>query len=311
MKINKQTAVIRAALAAALLMPGWAMAACTFSAAATDSISFGRVVVQRDAPVGTILATQSIVSRGASWNCTSNYVYTGNLPLFSTPNPIGGKVYSTNIPGVGMRVHFYAGYNADLPISQGVGPSASYHGGTLAAFLIKTSAAAVGSGNLTSGALVNFKVDATTVYTLNLSGTNTIVPVACSVSSRAISVPMGEVARNTFTGPGHVSTPVPFFIPLVCDAGTRVQITLDATRDSSGAPGVIALTSAGSPGVASGVGIQLTHSGAPVSFGTAIPLLTSTGGALNIPLVARYYQTLPAVTAGNANAQATFTMTYN
>lgn len=312
MKMINKLAVTALGLGGMFLLPGWAMAACTLtSAAGTGSISFGRVVVQRDAPVGTILATQSIVSSGAAWRCDTSYVYTGNLTLFSTPSPYGSQVYSTNIAGVGMRVHFGSGFNMNLPIRTVAAPSTSYHAGTLAAYLIKTSAGAVGSGNLTNGKLVTFNVEAAPVYTLNLTGTNTIVPVACSVTNTSITVPMGDVPRNSFTGVGHQGPAIPFFIALNCSAGTNVKFSIDATADSSGTPGLIALDSAGTAGVASGVGIQLTNNGTPVAFRSIIPVMTAPGGTLNIPLIARYYQKSATVTAGQANAHATFTMTYN
>jgi len=312
MRMNRRTRVFTAALGVIFLLPGAVMAACTLrTGPGTGTISFGRVVVQRDTPVGTILASQSIASGGASWTCDARYTYTGNLTLFSTLSPYGNSVYSTNIPGVGMRIHFGGGFGSYFPIGAAYGASSLVQGGTIAADLIKTSAAAAGSGNLTNGALVTFKIDATTVYTLNLTGTNTIAPVACSVSNSAINVPMGDMARKLFTGVGHKGPIKQFFITLRCDADTKVKMTIDAVADSSAAPGVIALTSAGSPGVASGVGIQLTHSGAPVVFGSPKSIITSAGGVLNIPLIATYYQTSPTVRVGPANAQATFTMTYN
>ncbi len=312
MRMNRRTRVFTAALGVIFLLPGAVMAACTLrTGPGTGTISFGRVVVQRDTPVGTILASQSIASGGASWTCDARYTYTGNLTLFSTLSPYGNSVYSTNIPGVGMRIHFGGGFGSYFPIGAAYGASSLVQGGTIAADLIKTSAAAAGSGNLTNGALVTFKIDATTVYTLNLTGTNTIAPVACSVSNSAINVPMGDMARKLFTGVGYKGPIKQFFITLRCDADTKVKMTIDAVADSSAAPGVIALTSAGSPGVASGVGIQLTHSGAPVVFGSPKSIITSAGGVLNIPLIATYYQTSPTVRVGPANAQATFTMTYN
>lgn len=123
---------------------------------------------------------------------------------------------------------------------------------------------------------------------------------------------MGDVRRNTFTGVGHTGDPVQFFIPLNCNAGTRVNFKADAATDSSGAPGVMAINSSGTGNATSVVGIKLTHLGAPLTFGATIPAGASTNdGMYNIPLIARYYQTNPNVTAGQANATATFTMTYN
>lgn len=312
MKINKKTTIISAALGAALLLPGWALAACTHtSGPGTGNLSFGTVTVQRDTPVGTVLATTSVTSNGATWNCTAIWGYTGTLTLYPTPSPAGNSIHTTNIPGIGIRIIMGGSASSYLPFTLQRAPGGYYQGGTITAYLVKTSASAVGSGNLTNGLLATISADGVITYNINLTGTNRIVPVACSVTNTAITVPMGNLPRNSFSGVGHQSDPVPFFVGLNCDSGTRVNITVDATADSSATPGVIALTSAGSAGVASGVGIQLTYSGTPVTFGSQMPILTSPGGVFNIPLIARYYQTLPTVQAGTANAQATFTMTYN
>ncbi|BFO08947.1 hypothetical protein GGER_14570 [Serratia rubidaea] len=74
----------------------------------------------------------------------------------------------------------------------------------------------------------------------------------------------------------------------------------------------MALNSIAPGGTASGVGIQLLHNNTPVKFGTLLPVAnTVVSGPITIPLVARYYQTASAITAGQANGTATFTMTYN
>ncbi|CDF92583.1 Fimbrial adhesin [Pseudomonas sp. SHC52] len=88
-------------------------------------------------------------------------------------------------------------------------------------------------------------------------------------------------------------------------------MTLDGTRHSSGVTGVLALNSA-STTVATGLGLQLLYKNTAVALGTPIAVGTTTSsGAYNIDLTARYYQTGAKVTAGQANSTATFTMTYN
>lgn len=138
-----------------------------------------------------------------------------------------------------------------------------------------------------------------------------VQPVACSVSDTSIIVPMGRVSQVQFAGVGSTAGEQSFTIPLDCDAGTKVNVTLDGSQDSSGATGVLALDSS-SDTVASGVGLQLLHKSQAVTLGKPIALgAVVSDGVYSIPLVARYYQTRAIVTAGQANSTATFTLTYN
>lgn len=77
-------------------------------------------------------------------------------------------------------------------------------------------------------------------------------------------------------------------------------------------PGVMALDSAGSAGVAKGVGIRILQGAAPVTLGTPMAVGTAThDSAYYVPMKAQYYQTEPVIAPGEANGTATFTMTYN
>jgi len=137
--------------------------------------------------------------------------------------------------------------------------------------------------------------------------------LACSVSNANINVPMGSIKTTDFNGIG--SSPASnntqsFIIPLSCNPGTKVNVTLSGTPINN-ATGVVALDSAGSSGIASGIGVQLLYNNAPVSLGQSINIGTTViNGAYNIPLQARYYQTSSPINAGKANSSATFTLTY-
>jgi type 1 fimbria pilin len=76
------------------------------------------------------------------------------------------------------------------------------------------------------------------------------------------------------------------------------------------ANGVLKLDNPG-PYSASGVGVQLLYNSAPVPLGTRMTIATtSADGAYDIPLKARYIQTAAQIVPGKADANATFTMTY-
>jgi type 1 fimbria pilin len=317
----RNTKVIIASLLGTLtIIPGSAWAACTFSAGVSkqvNNINFGTVTIQRDTPPGAILATSSTEINTGNYTCSSPYSFTFNISKYPTPSDYGNNVYNTNIVGVGLLLEYtFEGATYQLPVP----PSSkwnykegtTHHVGSYKASLVKTSVGSTGGGNLTPGTLAFDNVDTLTLFNLNLTGVNTIVPVACSVTNTSINVPMGNVQRSTFTGVGYEGSPVQFLIPLNCDAGTRVNFRIDATADSSGVPGVMAINSSSTGNAASGVGIKITRNGAAVAFGTTVPVVVTTNsGAYNIPFVANYYQTNPSVKAGQANGTATFTMTYN
>ncbi|MCY7261893.1 fimbrial protein [Pseudomonas protegens] len=303
-----------------IIKPSVSFASCSFNSGIGETIreiNFGTVVVQRDSPVGTVLASKGTGPyAGGAWlfRCTTPWTYRWEMTLFTALNPIGGKVYNTNIDGVGVRVtnegsSQILNYDQAIPaanwISIGIGMKVE---------LIKTKAGAVGVGMLNTGRLARASI-ANVMYTagINLTGSNSIVPVACSVTSTSINVPMGDkIPLTAFTGPGSVAAERIFSIPLSCDANTRVRVTLDGTAHSSGVAGVLALDPFPSETVAGGVGLQLLFNSAPVALKTPIMVGTVVSdGNYSIPLSARYYQTGATVTGGRANSTATFTLTYN
>lgn len=300
------------------LIPEDAMAACTRTTAfVTRNINFGSINVQRDVPVGSVIATRTAdIDRAVQWSCNTAWFFGGRLNKFTTISSYGNNVYDTNIDGVGIRVRLYtySGLFATYPFSASSSwPAGNYLSNRyITVQLIKTNTGAIGSGALTPGRLSTGLAGNTELYSVNLTGNNVINPLACSVKNPSIIVPMKRVLSSEFTGIGSTAASTPFSIPLDCDINTRVNITLDGIADSSARPGVIALTSSSTDTVASGIGLQLLYKNSPVSLGTVLPIGTvSTSGNYTIPLEARYYQTATRVRGGLANATANFTMTYN
>jgi len=299
-----------------------AVAGCGFTRGGTGSgsLSFGTVIVPRDTPVGTEIAETTVDSNtGAVFLCTSAWMISAPLEKFTTLSTVGNNVYETNIPGIGLRLRFAGGIKSDLPLiapDYMQSPVSTYWGGKIIAYLTKTASVVTGGGSLETGQLATFRAKTPTgpaldLYYLNLTGINLIVPIACTVSQTAIPVPMGKVFANQFSGSGAGSTSpaVSFSIGLDCDAGTRVNLTLDATPEAGNAPGVIALTPGANAAI--GVGVQLQHQGSPVGLNTMFLTGTAgTDGSYSIPLTARYYRTGDRMTGGKADATATFTLTY-
>lgn len=299
------------------VLPDNALANCYFTngptSALTRTVSFGTVSVQRDAPVGTVLASANTGAYNggvAHYGCSVPFTHRYHMEMFSTVSSYGNGVYNTNIAGVGVRVRNYA--NRNLPFDTPYGGNIIVLIPDIRVQLIKTRPGAVGAGVLTNGRLISGSI-VNQFYGAyaSLAGVNTIVPVACSVTNAAIPVSMGNVPRSLFNGPGSMGAAVNFSIPLNCDANTRVGLTLEGTAHRSGIGGVLALNTSSSA-VATGLGVRLFYNNAPVALRTRINVGTvASNGPYAIPLMARYYQTDSAVTAGEANSTATFTLTYN
>lgn len=299
-------------------LPLVAFASCNFTGGATSEISgyvsFGNVSVQRDTPVGSVLATSTTGTYNggqAIVGCSDSWTYRWELSKWTSLSSQGNKVYNTNIAGVGIRLTNTASGKV-LPYDQSVGTgSIAINGDGIKAELIKTGD--ITGGTLTTGMLARASV-VNQFYFANvtLNGTNTITSESCSVTTNPVNVSLGDHNKNEFSGAGSGTSWQAFNIGLDCSQGARINVRIDATADSdAGVPGVIKLDS--NTGNASGVGIQVWYSNGdtPVQFGQELYYGTSSAsGSQQIALQARYYQTTQTVTAGKANATATFTLSY-
>jgi major type 1 subunit fimbrin (pilin) len=301
------------------------------SARATTVCSYGgdqtivnmpAIKVAADAPIGTVvwkqtgLAFSRLCSFQGVWGQEDAYLFRQALDL----------------PGTGLT--FFLTYKGNqgstaAAIDTGVyvdtwesgGGGGNTVAGTVDIELRKTGATAT-SGQVSTSSLLAFRIagqSSQTTYPGNYNiGSLTNIAFTnytCTVdtASRSITVPLGDVREDKFTGLGSTSPDRKFDIGVTCSqpAGTyNVMLTFNATADSSKAPGVIALTSGAS--AAGGIGIQLLANGQPVSFGTAQTVgNATTATTYTIPMTARYYQTTAsAVRPGKANGMATFVLTY-
>jgi len=149
---------------------------------------------------------------------------------------------------------------------------------------------------------------------------NVAVPT-CTVTMPNITVPMGSVPLNSFTGLNSTAASQPLNISLTCAGGktnsyTNVWTTLTDATNPGNVSSVLSLTPTST---ATGIGIQVLNGTTPVSYGPDSSTAGNTNqwfagqaqnGAFNIPLTARYIQTGTTVSPGSANGRATFTMSY-
>lgn len=320
-----------------LCSPSLVMASCTASGAFT--INPGTVIVQRDAVVGQPLSdwfesgqikdfTQCNYDQFTRYDIQNGIKsYNAHASGISYSNE---TIFDTNIAGVGFILEGRSSFNglawtSWLGIPKGHTEfdiiAASHNRGDRPYFtdqarirLIKTGDIKPGSLSGNIGKFFAGVRDANSwsyEVPITFNG-GQIITATCSVTTPDISVPLGQYKKSDFAGPGAGTKWQSFSIGLNCDKGAKINVRIDAS--STQAPGVMKLDTSDDKSVADGIGIQVswgTDGSSPVTFGEDTARGSAgSDGPITVPLQARYYQTGQSVTAGAANATATFTVTY-
>jgi type 1 fimbria pilin len=310
----------------ALCLPATAWAACTGTPASFN------VNIQPNVPVfnpsvtdGTVLWSSPLLNASVSSSaltCTGGF---GTVALTGVGTYNSAyKTYSTNIPGIGLRIRDING--SYFPLTSTTWSTSNLIASMNVPFYIDviktgpvTSSGAV-SGNILQYAAQNGAYPLFFVYISTPIVINPTIPT-CTVTTPSITVSMGNVARNSFTGVGSTSPAQPLNIGLNCSGGATgvvatVYTTLTDQTSPSNVSSTLSLTSAST---AKGVGIQVLNGTNIVSYGADSKTIGNknqwvagqTGnGTFNIPLTARYVQTATTINAGTANGIATFTISY-
>ncbi|CAI0940643.1 fimbrial protein BcfF [Serratia proteamaculans] len=148
--------------------------------------------------------------------------------------------------------------------------------------------------------------------TVNITGR--ILSSACEPEVNPLTVPLGNISRTALDAKGATASATAFQLRLKnCPAEiSQIKVQFDGTP-ASGDSNALALTTA--PGVATGVAVQLQDaSGTLLPPGQPSALMAIKGGSgtvNSLAFSARYIATSDSVTAGNADASATFTLWYS
>ncbi|MDF7788623.1 fimbrial protein [Pantoea stewartii] len=148
--------------------------------------------------------------------------------------------------------------------------------------------------------------------TINFTGK--IADTACTVdpASANQTVNMGEVAASSFKSAGATASAARFTINLTnCPAAaTSASVRFDGPL-ASGNGNLLALSS-GQTATNVGVGIYEQDSNTLIPVGSAsAPVKLSSASINALNFIAKYVSTAEKVSAGSANAAATFTVAYN
>ncbi len=143
----------------------------------------------------------------------------------------------------------------------------------------------------------------------------------CRVNTRALDMPLGDIAIERFGAVGSTAGSVTGNVSMTCSGGgtgtTReVFMTLTDQTAPSNRSDRLSLTT---DSTAQGIGIQMLRNGTLIRYGADSATVGNTNqwrvgaygnSTFTIPLSARYVRTAQDISPGTAKGRATFTMAY-
>jgi type 1 fimbria pilin len=238
------------------------------------------------------------------------------------------NIYPTNVPNIGIRILDPLGRPYPM-FNGGLWEEKATWGRDYAPTIQLIKTGNITEGGVLSGAYAQYLYRGPTgqaMVSYEFAEPVLVTPKVptCNVTTPAISVSMGTMlAWKTFTGIGSTAPAQHFSIKLSCSGGdaetavniyaTLTDVTTPANRSST--------LSLSSDSKATGVGIQILKDDVVLSYGADSSALDNPNrwfagkvkqgeAGLTIPLQARYVQTESRITPGPANANASFTMSY-
>ncbi|QBH95867.1 hypothetical protein EKN56_05295 [Limnobaculum zhutongyuii] len=148
-----------------------------------------------------------------------------------------------------------------------------------------------------------------------IAGTTNIAvqSLSCNTTTPNVPVSLGDVYAGTLNQIGPTSTENTFNVDFNCtgNESAKIAATLEGVQSTDvGDDSVLALTNEGSPGVASGLGVQILYNSQPLRLNQPIELVNSALTTERVTFKTRYYQTLTKVMPGQANSVAILNVTY-
>jgi type 1 fimbria pilin len=335
-------------LSGALLVIGYALSSETYAACTINNsmvtqdvnMALGRITVRPSDAVGSILLTrkfpinrmQDVVNCGQGAAGTTTSAIVQNYPLSS----VGNSVYQTNIEGIGIRLYREvstesgASFSGYYPYVSNLVSNLNYSlgQGNFVVEIIKTGNI-TGSGALLPGRYSSYHLTdnpGKPVLTSTVYGdTITIVSASCEIRGQTNqSVQLPTVNKADFKGVGTTYGERPFDLNILCSGGkngggvenNRISLSFDYNL-AANTTNVLNNEAAASD-KANGVGVQLVSNyqnanrvvvkGEKVDLGV---VGVNSNTEYNIPMVARYYQTAPSVSAGKVTSVSTVTINYD
>ncbi|MFC3065173.1 fimbrial protein [Raoultella ornithinolytica] len=311
-----------------------AWAACTRLSQPTVNLDIvvGRVVVPPDLPVGSVIVSRDWTMNapgGASYSCTAGTNRFAAKIVSTGSTDLGNKIYSTNVPGIGMRFsRGGATVNIIYPdvFSSTINRTTNYslEGSRFTLEIIKTSST-TGSGTLAAGKYTSYdweRGNNPILETYLSANAITIVSPSCTVlSGKNMNVDVGTIKRSDLKGVGTTAGGRDFNIELQCSGGlsesgyANIQTSFSGTLATSTTlkQGALLNEKTGSS-AAKGVGIQVLKDGVPLEFNKKYSVGTLRSQETRYftqPYHARFYQYLPTTSTGEVESHMIFNLTYD
>lgn len=331
--IFAQRRAIRIGLAGAF----WLLAAitpvragCELAGGQVISVALdGNLSIPLSTPVGEVFKTVTIPQGPLMLSCdelaSPLAVQVGSAS--ARFQDVGGGVMSTPYPGLGVRITVTPAGDDRITVV-----SAARQGGMLqlsqetrSLFVPALKVELIKTGNeLRAGQLAAgeaFTVPLTIMrdggpLTVTLSSAPlTLSASGCILTSPDLTVFMPSVPSSRFGQAGDTGGKTGFSLSFLCASNQPVTLKASGIQaDDNGidgnALGILKNTEVRQP--ADGVGIQVlfNHVPVPLNTQTGLPLGTYSG-AVQIPFLARYYQTGNTLAAGSVSASMSVTMSYD
>lgn len=343
----KKILITGALFTAGLGVHNEANAACAPTSGFTTkviSMAVGRVVVRPSDEVGKILrkATFSIDPNNSTINCTrySTGTVRADLTQSYPISSLGNNIYSTNIPGIGIRLYREAQNNSNFsgyyPYSRNISGGSGWGGtnysldtGYFVVEIVKT-ASQTGSGALVPGQYSSYYLTShpnQPILTSFVYGNAiTIASSSCELQgdiNKVVTLP--TVTKSGFSGVGSTQGAQRFDLNILCNGGQNptgyeeknlISLSYDYVQDGSNNQVLSNIAPASTK--ANGVGVQLlwnyNNKNQVIKKGDKLELGTVSSNntvQYNVPMTAQYYQTATNVTAGTVRAMATVTIEYD
>ncbi len=305
------------------------------------------ITIPYDLPIGSQIGNQLISNNFSSYYCDNSFNSKLNsqeigIKAFGEYITIinGHRVYNTNIIGIGYSIGAILDNNC-IGSSNWVDGTDTADGNPNNHILCSINHAQFIEQPLNGRVMINFykiaditgsgRINSLKVASFILRNNHNnwyypesnifinpfnITTLTCNITNTIKTINMGVIEKNDFKGIGswpssdHTKD---IIIPLNCNTSTHVSIQVDGIIEDA-SKGILKINNSNqchTNSVACGIGIQLLYNNIPLFLGSEIPInFNEFKNNYNIVLKARYYQIEKFIKPGNANSNASFTITY-
>lgn len=291
-------------------------------------MEMGKIIVNPDLPINSIIKSKTWVMPETknfwAW-CEAGTVL--DAIITGSNNEFANKIYSTNIPGIGLRFTRSGPVGFTYPDTFTIKKTDQIYlfGSSFTLDVIKT-ANETGSGSIQAGEYTRYGylpnsgiTPALTTY-LSLDAI-TIISPSCKVSGgNTHNVYLNTIPKHALSGVGSVAGDTEFSLNIQCSssnqqtslANIKVSFSGTSPNNLTNLHGVLS-NSAIWQSKANGIGIQVIDSQlkTPIIFNNEYIIGNINKPNFNLNYIARYYQYESYVTTGLVTSTMTFNIDYD